>query len=197
MNAPATPDPAAEQITEEERARLIQLLQDSRVAFLDLVSGLTDTQWTYKAAPDTWSIQEAAEHIVLAESALFSKMEEALAGPPNPAWETATAGKTEFIEKVMPERRRKAQAPGPLHPHGHWTLAETITRFQAGRTRTLRFVAETGLALRNYTSEHPFPVFNALNAYQWLLYIPLHNMRHCRQIVDVKSSAGFPQVSDA
>lgn len=28
------------------------------------------------------------------------------------------------------------------------------------------------------------PVFNMLNAYQWLLYIPLHNVRHNRQIAE-------------
>jgi uncharacterized damage-inducible protein DinB len=179
-------------ITKEERAHVIKLLKDSQAEFLGLVSGLTDAQWTYQPAPDRWSVGQTAEHIVLAEGLLFSKMEEALANPPNPDWEAKTRGKTEFIERVMPDRSHKAQAPEPVQPHAQWTREETIARYKEQRARTLKFIEETDLPLKSHTSEHPFPVFNTLNAYQWLLYIPLHNMRHDQQIVEVKGSAGFP-----
>jgi len=180
-------------LNKEERAHIVKLLQDSQAEFLGLVSDLTDAQWTYQPAPDRWSVAQTAEHIVLAEGLLFSKIEEALANPPNPDWEAKTRGKTEFIEKVMPDRSHKAQAPEPVQPHEKWTREETIARYKAGRAKTLKFIEETDLPMKNHTSEHPFPVFNTLNAYQWLLYIPLHNMRHDQQIVEVKASAGFPR----
>ncbi len=182
-------------ITREERAHVIKLLEDSEAEFLGLVSGLTDVQWTYKPAADRWSVAETAEHIVLAEDLLFSKMKEALANPPNPDWEARTRGKTEFIERVMPDRSHKAQAPEPVQPHDKWTREETIARYKEKRAITLRFIEETDLPLKSHTSEHPFPVFNTLNAYQWLLYIPLHNMRHDQQIVEVKAGAGFPHAA--
>jgi hypothetical protein len=47
--------------------------------------------------------------------------------------------------------------------------------------------------LKEHTVDHPFPIFGTLNAYQWLIYIPLHNMRHDQQIAEVKASPGFPQ----
>ena len=65
------------------RPHVIRLLQDSQAEFLNLVSGLTEEQWTYKPAPDCSSAAETAEHIVLAEAALFSGMREALANPPS------------------------------------------------------------------------------------------------------------------
>jgi hypothetical protein len=36
-------------------------------------------------------------------------------------------------------------------------------------------------------------VFNTLNAYQWLIYIPLHNFRHNRQIEEVMANPNFPK----
>src|SRR5712692_10048835 len=180
-------------LTKQERAHAIKLLEDSQAEFNELTAGLTDAQWIYKPAPDRWSVGETAEHIVLAEGLLFSKLEEALANPPNPEWETKTAGKTEFIERVMPDRSHKAQAPESVQPNSKWTREETIARYKEARAKTLKFIQETDVPLKSHTSEHPFPVFNTLNAYQWLLYIPLHNLRHGQQIAEVKASPGYPK----
>jgi len=180
-------------ITAAERAHAIQLLQDSQKEFLSLVEGLSEEQWNYKAAPDRWSVGETAEHIVLAEGGLFGGVQRAVAAPPNPDWETKTRGKTEFIEKVMVDRSHKAQAPEAIVPHGKLSHEEVIQRYKMVRAKTLKFAEETEVALKEHTADHPFPVFGTLNAYQWLIYIPLHNMRHNQQIAEVKASPGFPK----
>lgn len=176
-----------------ERAHAIQLLQDSQKEFLSYVDGLTDEQWNYKAGPDRWSVGETAEHIVLAEGLLFSAVQGALASPPNPDWETKTKGKTEFIEKVMVDRSHKATAPEQIVPHGKMTREEVIQKYKEARAKTIKFAEETQIPLKEHTFDHPFPVFGTLNAYQWLIYIPLHNMRHDQQIAEVKASPGFPK----
>jgi hypothetical protein len=180
-------------LTQPERDHAIHLLRDSQTEFLNLTSGLSESQWTYKPAPDRWSVGETAEHIVMAEALLFSKLEEAMANPPNPDWEAKTAGKTEFIEQVMPDRSHKAQAPEPIQPHGKWTEEETIARYKEVRARALKLISETDAPLKSHTSQHPASVFGTLNAYQWLIYIPLHNVRHNQQIAEVKNSPGFPK----
>jgi len=179
-------------ITAAERAHAIQLLQNSRKEFLALVDGLNDAQWTYKAAPDRWSVGETAEHIMLAEARLFAEAERALAAPPNPDWETKTRGKTEFLEKVLVDRSHKAQAPEAIQPQSKLSRGEVIDRYKEGRARTLKFIEETEVPLKEHTADHPFPIFGTLNAYQWIIYIPLHNMRHNQQIAEVKADAGFP-----
>ncbi len=123
---------------------------------------------------------------------LFGKAQEALSAKPNPDWEAKTAAKTAFLERVMVARKNKAQAPEPVVPKENFTRAEIMKRYQEGRARTLAFIRETRLPQSEYTSEHPFPVFNTLNAYQWILYIPLHNLRHDQQIAEVKATAGYP-----
>jgi hypothetical protein len=180
-------------ITAAERAHAIELLQDSQKEFLSLVDGLTEEQWNYKPGPDRWSVGETAEHIVLAEGGLFANLERAMAAPPNPDWETKTRGKTEFIEKVMVDRSHKAQAPEAIVPHGKLSHEEVIQRYKAGRAKTMKFAEDNEVPLKEHTADHLFPVFGTLNAYQWLIYIPLHNMRHDQQIAEVKASPGFPK----
>src|SRR5713226_2405548 len=178
-------------MTAEERAKTIRLLQDTQKEFLTSVEGLTDAQWNYKSAPDRWSVGEVAEHIFRSEGLLMSAVQGALASPPNPDWETKTRGKTELVEKALPDRSHKAQAPEPIQPKGNWSRAEIIQQFKEARAKTLKFTAETELALKEHTLEHPFPFFGTLNAYQWLIYIPWHNNRHNQQIAEVKAGEGF------
>jgi len=183
-------DPA---LTPAEREHAVQLLENSKKEFLSMVEGLSDAQWNYKSAPDRWSVGETAEHIVLAETLLFGGVQRAVDSPPNPDWETKTRGKTEFLEKVMVDRSHKAKAPEPIQPHGQLSREEVIQHFNEVRAHTMQFIEQTDVALKEHTADHPFPIFGTLNAYQWLIYIPLHNMRHNQQIAEVKASPGFPK----
>ncbi|MDQ2944872.1 MAG: DinB family protein [Acidobacteriota bacterium] len=133
-----------------------------------------------------------AEHIMLAEALLFGQVQQAMASPANPDWEKKTAGKTAFLERVMVDRSHKAIAPEHIRPQG-LPRNDVIRRYQEGRAKTLAFAQETDAPLKEHTAEHPFPVFNTLNAYQWLLYIPLHDQRHDQQIAEVKSSPSYPK----
>src|ERR1039458_5381379 len=74
-------------------------------------------------------------------------------------------------------------------PHRPWAREETIARYKEGRARTLKFIEEVDRPMKAHSAEHPFPVFNMLNAYQWLLYIPLHNARHNQQIAEALTEA--------
>ena len=184
--------PAAEPaVTAEERAKAVKLLRDSQKEFLDSVEKLSEAQWAYKPAPGRWSVAEVAEHIMLSEDLLFGAVQKALAEKRNPDWEAKTAGKNEFLERALLNRERKAQAPEALKPQGKWTKAEILSRFKESRAKTLKFAEETNAPLKQHTRDNPF--FGTLNAYQWLIYIPLHNMRHDQQIAEVKADAGFPK----
>jgi hypothetical protein len=70
---------------------------------------------------------------------------------------------------------------------------EVLQRYKEVRAREIKFAEETEVALKEHTADHPFPIFGTLNAYQWLIYIPLHNIRHNQQIAEVKASPGFPK----
>ena len=179
-------------MTAEERTRVLNYLEDSRKEFLMSIDGVTEEQWKWKPAPERWSVNECAEHILLAEGLLFAKAQEAIKSPERADWETATKGKTEILLQVMAPRLGKAKAPEDIVPTGTVPRAELMKRFAAARAITLKFVEDTDLPIKAHLAEHPFPIFNPLNAYQWVLYIPLHNQRHDKQIEEVKATAGFP-----
>src|SRR5271157_3637233 len=120
-------------MTAEEKMKVLNWLDESHKEFLDAIDGLSEEQWTWKPAPNRWSVGETAEHIVLAEALLFDFVQKAMASEVNPDWEEQTKGKTEFIEKVMAPRLGKAQAPEPIVPTGKLTQAEVKERFEKQR----------------------------------------------------------------
>jgi hypothetical protein len=177
-------------MTQNERVKVLTWLEDSRKEFLTAIDGVTNEQWKWKPSPDRWSVGEVAEHIVLAEAAVFGNVKRAIASPPNLAWEDKTKGKTETLEAVLAPRRGKAQAPEAIVPKAGMTKTQVIERFQTQRVEILKFATETDLPLKQYTIDNPF--FGPLNAYHWLIYAPLHTMRHDKQIAEVKATAGYP-----
>jgi hypothetical protein len=179
-------------MTAEDRMKVVKYLDESRKEFLAAIDGVTEEQWKWKSAPERWSVGETAEHIVLAEGLLFGNVQKAIGTPANPAWEEKTKGKTEFIERVMAPRLGKATAPEPIVPSGKMTQAQVRETFLKQREEIEKFAKDTEVELKEYTAEHPFPVFGTLNAYQWLIYGPLHTERHDKQIAEVKATAGYP-----
>ncbi|HTQ55837.1 MAG TPA: DinB family protein [Bryobacteraceae bacterium] len=171
-------------LTAEERAHLRQLLRDSEDVFLDLVGGVSDAQWTAAPADGGWSVQQTVEHLVLGEIAMLSRVEQALASPASADWASEDARKTRFLGAVLPDRSRKAVAPELLQPSRGWSREESLARFRKGRQRTLDLVAQLEGPVKDHLAEHPFPIFNRLNVHHWLLYIPLHNVRHNQQIAE-------------
>ncbi|HEY6305613.1 MAG TPA: DinB family protein [Candidatus Angelobacter sp.] len=181
-------------MTPQERARIIKLLQDSEKEYVSYIVDVSEAQWNWKPGPDRWSVGQTAEHILLAESVLFRAVQQAINSPADPDWEEKTATKTELLERVMPDRTHKGVAPESVQPQG-LAKAEVIRRFKELRGQTIEFAQETQVPLKEHTLPHPFPIFKVLNAYQWLLYIPLHNLRHDQQIAEVKASPGYPSAT--
>ena len=179
-------------ISAEERTQVLTWLDESHKEFLAAIDGVSGAQWKWKPAPERWSVGETAEHIVLAEGLLFGFVRKAMAAPPNPAWEEQTKGKTELLTQVIPTRQGKAAAPEPIVPREELTRAQVRERFEKQRIEIVNFASETQMAWKEHTVVHPFPALATLNAYQWLIYVPLHTIRHGKQIAEVKATPGYP-----
>lgn len=180
-------------LTTEERAKAVKLLNESEARTIALLKDLTDEQLRFKPATNRWSVIEVAEHIMLSENRIFGAVQKAVSTDPNPDWEAKTKGKTAFLETALLDRSHKVQAPEELVPTGKLSREEIIARFKEARARTLKFAEETQLPLKTYTMDHPAPVIGTLNAYQWLLLVPLHNARHNLQIEEVMADPNFPK----
>jgi hypothetical protein len=186
----AAQNPPDAKLTRLERAELIELLNKSEKEFLQAVEGLTEEQWAFKPGPDRWSVAECAEHIVLAEALLFETATKSLTAASDEQWE-ATLAKTDVLRRALPNRSTKVDAPAAIKPRQAMTRQQLMVRFREQRARALAYVQETEAPLKAHTAANPF--FGPLNAHQWLLYIPLHHLRHNLQIAEVKTSADYPK----
>src|SRR5688572_23375677 len=185
----STQAPPDARMTDVERAEVIELLLKSERELLDAVKGLSDEQWAFKPGPEKWSVGEVVEHIVLADALLFETAIKSLDAQPDAKWD-ATLTKTDTLRKALPNRSRRVDAPAAIKPQQEMTRAALLSRFKQQRSRALSYARETNKPLKAYTATNPF--FGSLNAHQWLLYIPLHHLRHNQQIAEVKASEGYP-----
>ena len=185
-------------ISERERRQLLELMAESRSQYLGLLAKTSDAQWSWKPQPDRWSVGECAEHILRSNEALFSWAQQALAGEVNPDWKEKTRGKAELLLQVMPNRAPfgqpgpRATAPLEIRPTGEFSRQAIVERFSALYDQIEQFIRETDAPLKSHTEEHPFPIFNTLSAYDWVLYVPLHTIRHSRQMIEVMETEGYP-----
>ena len=180
-------------LTDEERERAIDYLEETRQEFLAAIEGVTEEQWRFKPAPDRWSIAEAAEHIAVAEETIWHLVsEKMLKSPAAPHKRPQAEGKEEKIVTGVPDRSRKAEAPERLQPTGKWPTREALVKdFTATRDREIQLLAETKQDLRSHFEEHPF--LKTMDAWQWLLFNGAHSKRHTAQILEVKADPNFPK----
>jgi DinB superfamily len=187
MQAPATA------LTSQERKAAVKQFETTRDNFLKSIAGLSEKQWTFKRAPDRWSVAEVAEHITISESTLLGLVQQRLmTSPAAPEKRAQVKGKDELIEEKVPDRTHKAQAPEFLKPTGRWpTEAQLVKAFETERLATIEYVRTTNDDLRDHFFDHP--VFGPLDGYQWLLLISTHSARHTAQIEEVKADPNFPK----
>ncbi len=179
------------QMTDDERSRVVRLLQQTRDDFLVTVGSVSDAQWDFRPGPDRWSIGLIAEHLGRVELGLFSRVELALEGETNPDWESLTE-KNGLIEQTLQDRGTPRHAPERVVPTGTVGREEALRIYRERRVRSLTFAETTTAQLKTHTLDHHRPVFGTLNAFQWLLYIPLHNQRHIEQIAEIKTAPDYP-----
>ena len=190
-------DAPSPMLTEEEHTELIRLLDESFDQFMGLITGLSEEQWTFKQNADRWSVGQCAEHIVRSEAALLDSALAAMANAPDSLWVERTKGKTQLLRNVMPNRRPAGQggatAPQEIRPTENWDRSKTIAEFYAIRGKVRGYVETLERPVKNQTFEHPFPVFGWLSAHDWLIYVPLHTVRHSRQMIEVMEDPSYPK----
>ena len=177
--------------TQADRDRAVQYLEKTRQGVLDATKGLSPAQWSFKSAPDRWSVAEVSEHIAAAEDLLYGSIQtEAMKAPARPAGEDVKAI-DDFVVAAIPDRSHKAQAPEPLKPTNRFATPEaTLKHFEESRARTEDFV-KTQQGLRDHASDSPLG--KKLDPYEWVLFIAAHSERHIKQILEVKADPNFPK----
>ena len=167
-------------------------MNESYTNLENAVKGLTPEQLAYKPSEDRWSIAQCLEHIVLTEPHLYEYQKAAMSQPANPEKRSEIKFTDDQVMTMMLDRNHKAQAPAEAVPHGKYTDYQTaLNDLQAQRKTLLKELGNPSISdLRNHVLDSPM---GSIDAYQFLLFIPGHTMRHTLQIQEVKASPGFPK----
>ena len=189
-------DDADPYLASDERGQLMDLFAEAKAMYLGLLAGVSDDQWSFKPNADRWSVGECAEHIMRSSESLMAAAQQALASERNPEWHEKTKAKSQLLKAVMPNRQPfgagGATAPQEIRPTGELSRKEIVDRFLALYEETEKMVEEMDRPLKAHTVQHPFPIFGTLNAYDWIIYVPLHTIRHCKQMIEVMETEGYP-----
>jgi len=107
--------PAAAQMTDLERERLVAHLEMTASWLDDEVSNLSQTQLAFRRAPGTWSILEVLEHLVVVGPIYWDDLQRGVQGPPSR--DDLTSGDAAVLwyginrtnrEPALPSERRSA-----------------------------------------------------------------------------------------
>ena len=182
-------------MSDSERTYLIEQLEQSKRAMLASIDGVTEAQWKFRPAPNVWSVQECAEHIVLAESYIFQGAQQVLKTPEVARPERSNSEVDHALVSQVQSRSQKLTAPEPLVPARKFATPEDAAKaFVAARDKTIAYVKSKQDDLRPHVGPGPA---GPMDAYQFLLLLASHSARHTAQIREVESNPGYPKAAAA
>lgn len=185
---------AADPLTQGERDRAMSALHAGRKALADAVSGLSDAQTRFKAAPERWSIADITEHLATTEGFLMGFHHTTLKQAAAPEKRELAKGNDEKILKSVAAREKKVQAPPPLTPKSTFpSVAAALAAFNTERKKTILYVETTPAPMRDHFADKMGPEGKPADAYQIILLLAAHTDRHVAQINEVKVDAGYPK----
>ena len=172
-----------------DKEKALAYLETSKKGVLAVTKGLSEAQWSFKPAPDKWSVAECMEHIAAAEDYIRGMIADNVMKAPG-APDRDIAKIDAGIMAMVPDRTNKVQAPEPLKPTNRFASPQgSIQHFVDSRGKTEEFLKSTP-DLRGHAADSP--VGTKWDAYEFVLLIAAHSERHTKQIEEVKANPNFP-----
>ncbi len=165
-------------ISPEEKEFLVNFLKVTQDDLLTTISKVDAQQWTERPEDGGWSVADCMEHVIMAEQAVFGQVKEALASTADN--EQNTKHLDAWLIGKITDRGVKVQTPLPPQENGK-SKQEMIDELKASRENIIAFVEEDH-EMRNHFGRSPY---GPADAYQLLLVIAAHSMRHTAQVTEV------------
>ncbi len=157
----------------------MSVLESGRQELFDVVNEIPEELSHAQVSPDTWTILEVLEHLVLIERVIANQFENQL-----------SEGKDREIEEHPVYRSAKrfpaVEAPEYVRPTGQYkTLAEAKVALEKSRGYLFHVLekVEDPTILEKRSFKHP--IFGYMQLKQWLDFIGYHERRHLEQIKEI------------
>jgi uncharacterized damage-inducible protein DinB len=173
-------------LTERDRQRLLSHLDMTAGWLIDEVAGLTDAQIQFRRAPDTWTIAQIVDHLVVVAPIYLQNLQAAVKQPPSRQSSRMTDADVLWygIDRTRPEQAILTERPtGEVRD-----LRTALEAYRAHHDRLRTYIRTTRDDLRRHIVER-----QGCDAYQWALMISAHDQRHILQIREVKADPKFPK----
>jgi hypothetical protein len=186
-----------QRLTEQELERARLFLQQTRNAVIGATKGLSQAQWTFKPAPEQWSVAENLDHIVTVQERVLGPILSQLASAPAPPAHRDCQAVDAIVIHQFPGRLVKFQSPEFVRPASRIVPQELLDRL---KTNCIRLVdcLESTPGLRQHVLEAP-PLkavskgaYEVMDGYQWILTAAAHTERHAKQMLEVMADDNFP-----
>ena len=165
-------------------ATIIENLARAQRELLRIADTIPRDHWKTRPAEGRWSAGELICHLSAVERFILTRADKLLQNPPKPV----PFYKRFHVPTVIVEARViRRKAPGAVEPRMGGEKEDMVAELRRVRERTLAFIEETKVRdLSKYNMPHPF--LGTLNAYDWLLFIASHQIRHGKQMREIADS---------
>jgi len=174
-------------MTAGDRQRLVAHLEMTEAWLDSEVNGLSDAQLQFKMTPASWSVEEVAMHLAIAEPQYWDQFKESLKKPASPDYKPqATDAQMLWygIDRTQRTTTGEARVPRDQFPD----LKASLASFKKLRAEMMTVAKESQEDLRGRQF-----LTASQDLYQWFLMISTHSQRHIMQIREVKAHRNFPK----
>ncbi len=164
---------------EEIREKLVS----AQTAFCRAADGIAPDNWQLQPAPDAWSAAELVAHLVVVERGVIGKADSVTQKPQLPM---PFRKRLHLPLWLVEARVIKRKSPLPQDPSLIAEKETMLGELRGARERTFAFLCETERRnLGAYRWRHPF--LGMLNTYEWMEMIAAHQIRHTKQMQEIRA----------
>jgi len=175
----------AAELTALERQRLVAHMEMTSRWLIDEVSGLSDSQLTFRRAPNTWNILEVVEHLVLVGPIYWDDLQRSVNG--EPSGRNLADGDALILWYGIDRTYREPALASERSTGQLKSIRAGLEDYRKHHARLLQYIRTTKDDLRDR-----FVPRQGCDAYQWALLISTHEQRHILQIREIKADPKFP-----
>jgi len=186
----ATTSLKAQKLTKDERNKALESLNQTQVALMSTLEGLTEEQLNFYPSEEGWSIAQVVEHITISETSIFGIVEMTLQQEANPALRDSVLMTDDQVLGLITSREQKVKTRPEFEPTGKFgSYQGSLDQFKTKRESNKSYVKATKDDLRNRYFDFPF---GKVDSYQVILFMSGHTTRHTDQIKEIMASEEFP-----
>ena len=177
--------PAAAQLTDLERQRLVAHLEMTARWLEDEVSALSAAQANFRPSANAWTILEVLDHLVVVGPIYWKDLQGAT---PVAAARAGMMNDVDVLWYGIDRTNRETAIKTEVPSRRLRDVAAGVADYRKHHTRLLEYVRTTKDDLRRRIVER-----QNCDAYQWALLISTHEQRHILQIREIRSHPKFPK----